>query len=128
MPLPYIFAGLTTPLMSDLDSNFAALGALTPIPCLVSGTNALTFTPNGNTPTIPAYVNFQAFLGSSVATNTGAVTATITGLAALNVYKDTSSGPTALASGDIHVNNIVLLIYDSSLNSGAGGFHLMPHW
>ena len=42
MSLPTTFAALTTATGQQLDNNFSALGALTPIPCSVSGTNAIT--------------------------------------------------------------------------------------
>lgn len=124
MTLPYIFANATTVTTPQLDANFAALGALTAIPCTVTGTNALTLTPLANTPTITAYADYLPLTGIAAATNTGATTAAATGLGSLNVYKDTSSGPAALTGSEIVSGNAFTLIYDSALNSGAGGFHL----
>lgn len=129
MPLPIIFAGLNSPiLLSSLDQNFAALSALTPIPCQIAGTNALTLTPASAAPTVPSYANYQAFLGTAVATNTGGVTATVVGLAALIVYKDTAAGPVVLTGGEIFIHNLITVVYDSALSVGAGGFHLKPNW
>ncbi len=125
MPLPFTFAGLSSAQMSDLDANFSALGALTAIPCTVSGTNTLVLTPLGDTPTIAAYTDYQAFSGIAAATNSGAATAQVGGLAALPVYKDTSSGPVALAGGESVIGNAIILSYDSALNTGSGGFHLV---
>lgn len=124
MALPITFAGLSAPLMVDLDDNFAALGALTAIPCTASGTNTIVLTPEANTPTISAYANYQPFSFIAPATNTGAATARFSGLASLSIYKDTASGPVALVGGEIVTGNAVSLIYDSALNSGAGGFHV----
>ncbi len=122
MPLP--FANLTTVPLADLDSNFAALGALVTIPSTISGTNTLLLTPATVTPTIVAYSNYQAWSGVATATNTGAATAKVGALPTLNVYKDTVNGPVALVGGEIVIGNMIILIYDSSLNAGAGGFHL----
>lgn len=125
MPLPIIFGPLPGPVpLSDLDQDFAALGALAAIPCTISGTNALTFTVAANTPTVASYTNYQPFSGIAVASNTTAVTATIGALGALPVFKDTNVGPIALSGGEISQNNLVTLVYDSALNTGGGGFHL----
>lgn len=124
MPLPFIFANATTVTTPQLDANNAALGALTAIPCTVTGTNALTLTGLVNTPTISAYANYQPFSGVAVATNTSNVVARSGSLPSLSVYKDLTSGPTPLVGGEIVVGNLITLIYDTSLNSGSGGFHL----
>lgn len=113
---------------AQLDQNFAALGALTPIPCTIAGTNSLVLTPAALTPTIPAYVNYQVFCGTVAVTNTGVVTIGVGSLAALSVYKDAagpSSGPIALVGGELVAKNIAFFVYDSALNSGSGGFHLL---
>ena len=125
MALPVTFAAQTTPTMPELDQNFAALGALTAIPCTVSGTNTITMTPAANTPTIAAYANYQPFSGVAAATNTGAATNAVGGLTALAIYKDSASGPVALAGGEIVIGNALYLVYDSALNAGNGGFHLL---
>lgn len=125
MPLPTLFATQTTSTGPQLDANFAALGALTAIPCAISGTNAIILSPSANSPTIAAYANYQPFSGIAAATNTGAVTAQVGSLAALAVYKDTASGPVALVGGEIAIGNALYLVYDSALGSGAGGFHLL---
>jgi hypothetical protein len=57
MALPTAFSNNTAPTGPELDGNFAAVGALTVIPCTVAGTNTLVLTPNANTPTINAYAN-----------------------------------------------------------------------
>jgi hypothetical protein len=123
MPLPTAFATLTAATGQMLDNNFAALGALTPIPCTVTGANILALTPALNTPTIPAYQNYQSFTGISSSSNTGAVTAQVAALPVLNVYKDSPAGPVPMAGGELIVGCAFRFIYDSALNSGAGGFH-----
>lgn len=121
--IPY--AAQTAPTMSELDQTFADAGALGIVPCTASGTNAITLTPNANTPTISAYANYQAFSFIAKATSTGAVTIGVSALAALNAYKDTAGGPIQLQSGDVINVNYYLAIYDLALNSGAGGFHVV---
>lgn len=124
MPLPNTFAAQTTPQMVELDQNFAALGALAAIPCTASGTNTIALTPAANAPTVAAYGNYQPFSFIASATNTTAATAAVGSLAALSIYTDTSVGPTLTAGGEIRAGNLVVLTYDSTLNTGAGGFHL----
>ena len=112
-----------------LDVNIQTLSAATPIPCAVSGTNTLTLTQNaaGMVPssTLTLYSTNQVFSGIAIATNTGAVTATVGSIGALNVYKDTPSGPALLSGGEIVILNAFSLRYDPALNSGTGGFHLL---
>lgn len=124
MSLPTTFAALTTATGQQLDNNFSALGALTPIPCSVSGTNAITMITALNTPSVPSYANYAVFSGVAAATNTGGTTVAVNSLSALTVYKDTVAGPVALSGGEIVAGNVLYLIYDSALNTGAGGFHL----
>jgi hypothetical protein len=125
MALPSTFTGNVTPTGEELDANFNALGALTPIPCSVSGTNAITLTPEANTPTVSAYANYAQFTGVAAGTNTTTVTAQVGAIPALTVYKDTIAGPVALSGSEIVQNTKLILMYDSTLNSGAGGFHLI---
>ena len=77
-----------------------------------------------NTPSVPSYANYAVFSGVAAATNTGGTTVAVNSLSALTVYKDTVAGPVALSGGEIVAGNVLYLIYDSALNTGAGGFHL----
>lgn len=125
MTLPFRFANATTATGKQLDDDFDALGALTPIPCAASGSNNITLVPATGTPDIIAYSNYQQFSFIVIGSNTGPATAKIGSLAQLPVYKSSSGGPIALTGGELVLNNSVVLLYDSSLNSGNGGFHLM---
>ena len=125
MALPFAFTAVTTAHGSDLDNNFAAVGALGTIPGTVAEINAIVFTAGANTPTISAYANYLRFSFIAVGTNTAATTFRYGALAILNVYKDLAAGPTALAGGEIVIGNLVTLAYDLALNAGAGGFHLV---
>lgn len=126
MSLPVTFGPLAAATMSQLDQNFAAVGALGILPGTVGGTNALTFTPLTNVPTIAAYYDFMRIGGVIATNNSGAVTARWSGLAFKNVYIDTASGPVALTAANSLVdNNYVTLAYDSALDSGTGGWHLV---
>jgi hypothetical protein len=125
MALPTLFANNTAPTGPQLDADLAALGALTLLPGTITGTNTLTLTLLTNVPTISAYANYMTFTGIAAATNTGATTVQVGSLAALNVYKDTAAGPVVLSGGEIRANCTISLRYDSALNSGSGGFHLI---
>lgn len=125
MPLPITFAALASPVpLADLDLNFAAVAKLGTIPATVTGTNALTLTLATDTPTIAAYANYLRFSGIAAGDSSSTVTAQVGALAALSVYKDGLNGPEVLSGGEIQAGALVILTYDSALNSGAGGFHL----
>ena len=124
MAIPYLFANVTSATGAQLDANNAALAALTPIPCTVAGSNTLTLTPSTAAPSVAGYANYGIFSAVAISANTGAVTAQVSSLAALNVYKDTAGGPVLLSGGEIRVGNLLVLTYDSALAAGAGGFHL----
>lgn len=124
MPLPFEFADVTAATGQDLDDDFSAVGKLGTLPCTITGTNTLALTLNADTPTIPAYTNYIRFSGIAAGDNSGASTAQVGSLGALNVYKDTSAGPVALTGGEIQAGNAIELIYDAALAGGAGGFHL----
>jgi len=123
------FQNNTTNLLSALDNNFVTGSAQAPIPCSVAGTNTLTLTQSaaGLVPSSPvtAYTNGMRFTGIAAATNTASVTAVVGSLAALNVYKDSLSGPVVLTGQEIVASCAFSLVYDSTLNSGSGGFHLI---
>jgi hypothetical protein len=123
------FANDTTPALPDLDQNFLAFGVLAPIPCSVAGTNALTLTQNSANEAasiaLAAYQNNVQVCGIAAATSTGATTARVGALASLPVYKDTVAGVMATTGGEIVVGTAFTLFYDSTLNSNAGGWHLI---
>jgi hypothetical protein len=114
--------------LSALDNNVVTLSAAAPISCGIAGTNTLTLTPNaaGLVPssTLAAYTQNQLFTGVAASTNTGPVTAMVGAIGAINVYKDTASGPALLTGQEIIALTAISLRYDSALNSDAGGFHL----
>lgn len=120
------FGNKTQATGAQLDQNFTDLGALTPIPCTVGGTNTITLTPfTTDTPSVPSYQNYRQFTAVAAATNTGAATGKVGSLATLSIYKPSPSGPVSLVGGEIVAGVAFTLLYDSALNTGAGGFHLM---
>lgn len=123
------FANDTTPALPELDQNFAAFGRLAPIPCTISGTNTLSFTQNGasqaSSVELTAYENQVQICGIAAITNTTTATAAVGTLPQIPIYKDTLAGPVALGGGEIIAGNSITLRYDSSLNSGNGGWHLV---
>lgn len=121
MGLPSSFSNNTNPTGVELDANFAALGALTPIPCAASGTNTIALTPVAFAPAVAAYANYGQFTYICPATNTGPATAQVGALAALAIQKDTIGGPAALTGGEMVQGTAVVLMYDTSIN----GFHLI---
>lgn len=122
MSLPNVFANVTELDTPALDANFNALGALTVIPCLAVGTNAITLTPLANTPTIAAYSNNAPIFGFQAAatTSTTPVTAQVGTLPALQIYK--ANGAVAIGANDFLIGNTYYIAYNAALNSNAGGF------
>ena len=123
-----LFANQTAPTGPELDGNFASYTPLTMIPCVVAGTNTLTLTPlSGSaaaTPAITAYQNYMVFSGVVTISNSGVTTLQVGSLAALPAYKDTALGPVALSGGELIAACAFTALYDSTLNSGGGGFHI----
>ncbi|MDE2097089.1 MAG: hypothetical protein KGL39_07575 [Patescibacteria group bacterium] len=118
------FGTLTNATGAELDGNMSLLVGMADVPVTISGTNTLALTEMVSGLTVSAYSDFISFFGTAVSNNSGATTAGYGALGQLPVYKDGPSGPEALVGGEIKTNNIVQLTYDSSLNSGNGGFHL----
>lgn len=121
MALPRVFAALTSALMSYLDDDFNAVGALTTLQTTSSGTNAVTLTPAANAPSIAAYglPNPVRFGFQAPSTSTGAVTLRINALAFLKVFLP--SGVQA-NTGDLTANGYYEVVYLASLDTGAGGW------
>jgi hypothetical protein len=124
MSLPFILANVTTLVTSQLDANYNALGALAHIPCSANGTNTIALTPLSTAPTVSGYQNYSQFSFIAAGTNTGPATLQVLSFTALPVYKDTVAGPVALTGGEIVQNCANIVLYDSTLNGGNGGFHL----
>lgn len=122
-----LLAGATTATGQQLDDNWTACSNQAPIPCLVAGTNAITLTPKADVYTVTGYGNNMQLSGVAAGSNSGAMTAQLGALAALNVYKDTGSGPVVLVGGELIAGNAFTLFYDAALNTGAGGFHLFSN-
>lgn len=125
MTIPTTFAAATSATGAQLDANFQFVGAYSVQPCTLTGTNAQTITLGANAVAISSYAQGLVFAGVATGTNTTVTTAQLGSLAALNVYRDSPSGPVALTGGEIATGNYILFIYDAALNSGAGGFHLV---
>jgi hypothetical protein len=138
MPLPNNFYTVSNTFLTDIDQNFAALGALTPIPSTLTGSpsqNFLFLNPSRFSPLITNPLqNYQQFTFIATQTNTGPVVAQVASvqfpstinptIPAYPVYKDTASGPVPLTGGEIIAGMPVTLMFDQALNGGAGGFHL----
>lgn len=81
-----------------------------------SGTNTITATVGKAS----AYFNGMSVSLKMANTTTGAATLNVNSIGALNMYY--ADGVTQLAAGALIQNGIYDFIYNSSLNSGAGGF------
>lgn len=119
-----LFAAVTQATGQQLDDNLTLVSAQAPIPCTVTGTNDLTLTQKSDVYSVTAYGNNMQLSGVAAASNSTAMTARLGSLAALNVYKDSGSGPVVLTGGELIAGNAFTLFYDATLNTGAGGWHL----
>lgn len=133
--MPFTLTQLTSATQAtgaQYDQNNKLLGAVAPMPCGIAGTNALVLTQQtagsgaiATTIAITAYQTGMQFCGTAAQTNTGATTARVGGLSLLPVYKPAAGGPVVLAGGEIEINCAITLLYDATLDSGNGGFHLI---
>lgn len=126
-----VYANLTDGLnpFSLFDQSFADAGNLGMIPCTATGTNALTLTPipTSFAPNISAPPQqLQNFTFVAPATSTGALTVKVistTGAASFfNLYKE--DGATQASTGDLVLNVLYGIAYNSALNSSAGGYQI----
>lgn len=123
MALPVTFATLQAgnQQLSLLDTQFAAVGALGSIPCAAAGTNAITLTPNSNTPTVSSYTDLApSFIFAAAQTSSGAVTLNVNGIGARNAYK--WNGLVGVGAFDLVAGMTYKATFLTALNSGAGGF------
>jgi hypothetical protein len=123
MTFPTIFANLTPPTQPAalLDTMYDIVGAQGIIPCVASGTNTITVTPETNYYQPASYANYQCISFAAVNSATGAVTIQLGALGFVNLY--TASGSQA-NSGDIVATKFYVAAYNGALNSGSGGFQL----
>jgi hypothetical protein len=117
-------AGPATPDM--LDGNYSILAVRAPVDCTCSGTNTLTLVPINGTTGLSTFQFGMQFSAIAAASNTGAATATVTGLTgSFPIYRDNLSGPVPLTGGEIVIGTLFTLFYDQALNGNAGGFHVV---
>ncbi len=126
MTFPTIFANLPTGSsnLNIFDTMFNVVGGMGCIFCTASGANTITLTLNTNMPNVTAYANYQKFGFVAAADNTGAVTLNVNGIGALQAFgpggTNQLSYPQVLTVGTYYE-----FIYNSALNSGAGGFEIV---
>ena len=90
-------------------------------PTVSSATSTTAFTLTYTTaPT--AYAQGLMFAFKVHAASTGSVTLNVNALGAKKVYRNISGTATQVASGEWQTNDIVLVSYDTTLDSAAGGF------
>lgn len=97
------------------------------IPCqATTAANVITLAPKMHEEGARAYGDHMTFAAVADATTTGAVTAMVASpsrtLSTIKVYKD--GGSTQAGNNDIILNRLYLFIYNSALDSAAGGFVL----
>lgn len=95
-------------------------------PCVATGTNVITLTPNDAAPVIEGYVDHEIFVAVAANDSTGSVTATVvprTGaLTTIKVYK--SNGATQAGAADVQAGELYMFVYNSALDGGLGGLVL----
>lgn len=125
MTLPTIFANLPTgnSPAALLDTNFNAVAAMGITQCTATGTNTIALTQNSNQPTVSSYVNYLQFGFVAVATTTGSVTINVNSIGAVPAYL--YDGTTQASTGNLVSGVYYEVVYNSALNSGAGGFQLL---
>lgn len=128
MALPVIFGPLTAAQMSQLDQDFAAVGALVTIRTSATGTNSIVLTPAANQPAVGGYglPNPVKFSFTASATSTGAVQLEVATLGFLPVY--TINGVQATTGTLVNGNYYEVTYTTGSIyNAGAGAWVLSSY-
>lgn len=124
MAWPFTFATATSPLQASVwDTMFAAVAAVTAIPCNATGVNVISLTPMTNAPSLASYGGLQLFSFLAPATTTASVRAVFMSLPQLNVYN--LDGLTQTGAAGIIGGSPYMLMYSAALNAGVGGFYLL---
>lgn len=112
--------GQKTIVFSD-STNIDPMQTLPTIWCGATGgtTTAYTVTAPGN---ITALITGLCVHVQWNATNTAACTLNLSTLGAKSVYKPGTSGPVTVLAGELPIGGSSILIYDASLNAGAGAW------
>lgn len=84
---------------------------------------AYVYTPS-NTAFPTAYVQGETYTFKANFTSAGGDTLNVNSLGAKPLYKPSASGLISVVAGDIQAGQIVSAIYDSTLNTGSGGFQV----
>lgn len=106
--------------LSLWDQSLADMGNLGMIPCAATGSNAVTLTPMASAfaPNISSPPQqLQNFTFVAAATSTGSVT-----INGLKLYKE--DGVTQAGANDLLINVLYGIVYNSALNTGAGGYQI----
>lgn len=114
------FASLTNPTLPNLDADFVGVANTLVVPCTVTGTNSLALTPIPSTVTVSAYTTGDQYTFVAAATSTGVMTAQVSGLGFLKIF--TAGGTTQASTGDVKTGQFYQIAYQSTLDTGAGGF------
>lgn len=110
--------------LSDFDSNFTVSGNTGTVACSVAGTNTLTLTALTGYPTLTALGNYQRVSFIAGATSTSLTTiGSFAGVGQLKAYQN--DGVTQIGSGSIVLGYYYEFVYNSALNSSAGGWQLV---
>lgn len=89
-------------------------------PCVAAGTNAITLTPRLHKEGAATYGDGMAWSFTAANDSTGPVTAAVGDLPAKKVY--TNSGALQAGAAVIQADSTYILIYESALDTGNGGF------
>lgn len=89
---------------------------------LAGGTTTYTITLPGNITAYSSGLSFNALIN---ATNSGTSTVNASALGARNVYRSGVAGPALVATGEMVIGNLHTFVYDTTLNAGAGGWHML---
>jgi hypothetical protein len=105
---------------ADWDAMWSFSNALVNIACAAVGTNSIALTPFATSPLVPAYQQLAKFTFVAAGSNTGPVTVSVGSLPALALYAP--GGAQVSTPNQITINSYYEIVYDATLNSGAGGF------
>lgn len=129
--LPFVEPGtglMSRPGMNVVDQMWKQIAAgFVIVPVTITGTNVLTMTPRLQSEGGVTYGDGMTWCGAAASTSTGTVTAFVNtaqygSLATIKVF--TSPGLVQAGAGDVVQFGVYLFVFNSALDSGAGGFVL----
>lgn len=112
--------------LADFDEDFDAVARMGTLMCAATGANGINLSPLVNYPTLVGLGDNQKVGFIASANSTGAVTLDANSTGAFNAYAN--DGVTPIGNGDLIEGRYYEFLYNTTLNSSAGGWqYIVPN-